>query len=361
MEWLRKDEQVAQALRELLIAGEWVDVLPGYRKLERRFKVNRVTLERAMQRLTDEGMLAAAEAGKRRRILHRAETRAEERKVSSVLVIGPRPLNDYSPTYRSLLSRFFQVAESEGWKVNYESLDFSFPRKSITQTERLIADYQPVRVVFVSASAALVQWMATKAKIACFTFGGEVTGWEDRIDCVASSFGELVCAAASMIRRYGHRRLLIPMVSGRSQLRDNVIAISAAAWAQDVPRVELEAMVAEQGEWLPDVLHGFWPKAFARLKPTAVIVKETNEYLSLLSYAYQRGIRIPEQLSVVLLSGDPSCKWLNPMPDRLEWPTEKFVRVAVDWLSAPVAKQRKFEFIASDYIRGGTLAGVPQQ
>lgn len=356
MEWLKKDEQVAQVLRGLIESGEWSGQLPGYRKLERRLHVNRVTIERALDRLESEHLVGSAQQGKRRVILNSSPRQESGMRHQTLLVVGPRALIDFTPTQRAILTGTLQLAESEGWKPIYEYFDFGFPRKAVTQIKRLVADYRPTRIILMLPGVSLAHWAATKSPIPCFSLGGEVTEVRDRLDGAAVSFNQIVCDAGALLRAQGHRRILIPMVSGKVLFRDKVIQASAESWAADIPIVELKAMFAEQGDWLPDVLKGFWPKAFARLGPTAVIVKENHEYLSLLSYCHRKGIRIPKDLSVIQLSSDPGCAWLDPIPDRFEFPVEKICRRALHWLQQTPHKPHGFESVPAIYLRGGTVA-----
>lgn len=356
MEWLTKDEQVAQTLRGLIESGEWSGELPGFRKLQLRLKVHRAVIERALDRLAAEGLVEPAQQGKRRRILQTGSRDLGTGKNQTLLIVGPHALNDYAHTPRASLTGVIQRAEADGWKVIYEFTDFGYPRKAVTQVKRLLADYAPSRLILMSASASLAKWAASMSPVPWFAIGGEVRAVQDQIDGVAVSFSKLVCDACALLRARGHRRILIPMISGRTEFRQHTINASAESWAVDIPLVELEAMFADQGEESPDVLHRFWPKAFARLKPSAVIAKQNKDYLSLLSYCYQKGIRIPEDLSVILLSNDTDCAWLNPPPDSFEIPVEKICRKVMHWLQRTSTKPQGFEYISATYLRGGTLA-----
>jgi len=352
--WLRRDEQVASALRELIASGEWGNHLPGYRKLEQRLKVDRETIWKALHKLEAEGWVAPSEPGKRRRILRRGRQK-ETVESRILLVVGPRPVNDFSPTYRSLFSDLFQKAESRGWHVIYTHFAFDFPRRSVTALRREVVNHAPSRVLLVSPTVPLVKWM-TETPLPTFALGGELDPYRDRINGCGFSFGGMVCAAATLLRNKGHQRLLIPMVTGKTMLRELTIARSVEGWARDIPRVELEAMFPEQGEWLPDVLRGFWPKQFATLKPTAVIVKESNELLSLLSYCHRKGIQIPADLSVVQLAGDASNLWLDPVPDRFEFPNAALCRKILQWMEKPPARPTGFETMENSYVPGGSVA-----
>jgi len=356
MEWLTKDEQVAEALRDLIQSGEWSGQLPGHRRLMQRLKVHRVVIERALDRLVAEGMVEPAQQGKRRGILKAGSGGQGKDGNQTLLIVGPHGLNDYSHTNHTILTSVFQSAEAEGMKVSYEFTDFGYPGKAVTQVKRLLADHAPTRLILMSPSVSLVNWAVSGSTVPWFAIGGDVRAVPDPIDGLGVSFSKLVCDACALFRANGHRRILIPMISGRTVLRKAAMDASTKSWAADIPRVELDAMFANQGEERPDVLARFWPHAFARLKPTAVIAMQNKDYLSLLSYCYQKGIRIPEELSVILLSNDSDCAWLNPQPDCFEFPVKKICRKVMRWLLKPAAKPQGFEFVSSTYLPGGTLA-----
>ncbi|MFD0895571.1 substrate-binding domain-containing protein [Luteolibacter ambystomatis] len=354
--WRGKGEQVADVLRDLIAAGEWTGQLPGYRTLEQRLKVNRETIEKALRRLEEEGWVGPSAPGKRRTICHRSPSKRTGRQ-SSLLVIGPRPLHDCSPVNRTMLTRIFQEAESRGWRVVYHHFDFEFPRRAVSSMKRSVADHRPDRVLLQTPSEALEKW-ALSAPVSCFRLGGSGSAKGiQSLQGVGLSFSGMVCKAAAMLWERGHRRLMIPIVSGKQVMRERTIEASAASWARGVPLIELEAMFPDQGEWLPDVLRGFWPREFPRLLPTAVIVKESNEFLSLLSYCHRQRVRIPRDLSVVQLAGDPASLWLDPQPDRFEFPVEAMCQKVMRWLENAPAKEGSFDWLEPTYHRGGTVAG----
>lgn len=356
--WRGKGEQVADVLRELIAAGEWTGLLPGYRTLEQRLKVNRETIEKALGRLEEEGWVGPSAPGKRRAICHK-KARKQSHRQSSLLVVGPRPLHDCSPMNRTMLTRVFQEAESRGWRVAYHHFDFEFPKRAVSSMKRAVGDHRPDRVLMQTPSEALESW-AHGAEVPCFRLGGSGSPVGGRsLQGTGLSFSGMVCTAAGMLWEKGHRRLMIPIVSGKQVMRERTIDAFGAGWGKGIPRVELEAMFPDQGDWLPDVLRGFWPREFPRLRPTAVIVKESNEFLSLLSYCHRQRIRIPEDLSVIQLAGDPASLWLDPQPDRFEFPVEAMCQKVMRWLEHASAKGGEFEWLEPTYHRGGTIAKAP--
>ena len=207
MEWLAKDEQVAQALRGLIESGEWSGQLPGYRKLERYLKVHRVIIERALDRLMVERLVGPAEPGKRRRILKGSPGPRGTNVRQTLLIYGPHALDDFSATQRKVLTSIFQMAESEGWEVTYEFANFGYPRKAVTQVKRLLADHRPARLILLLPSVSLAHWAASSPAVPCFVVGGETRATGDRLNGISVSFDQIVCEACSLLRDLGHQRI----------------------------------------------------------------------------------------------------------------------------------------------------------
>lgn len=352
--WLKKDEQVADALRTMIASGEWTGTLPGYRKLEQRLQVSRPTIEKAFDRLTAEGWLGPAVAGKRRQIL-RADLAAPAVQRRRLLLVGPRPLLELSGVPRQILFETMLKAEADGWEVSFEHFDFGFRKRAVSRLEQLVDEFRASKVLLIFPNDALVAW-TTQSKVPCFSLSEDIDANWQGSQGISVPYSQLVCEAAELLRAQGHWRILIPLLSGKVLLRNNVMEASAAGWAKDYARTDLELMFPEQGEWLPGVMKGFWRKPFAVLKPTAVIVKGTNDFLSLLSFCNQAGIRIPYDLSVIQLSSDPISEWLDPVPDRFEFPVEKICRKILQWLDSTATTRGGFETLSAAYHRGGTVA-----
>ena len=239
--------------------------------------------------------------------------------------------------------------------VAYEHFNFSYPQKAVARLAQLVTDHRPSRLIAMTVIPAFGPWLY-RHPLPTFTLGGDMPGYPEWVSSAGISFGRLVEDAGTILRAQGHRRILVPIHAGRTELRNAAIAASAASWAVDIPAVELKAMFPFQGQRLPDIHAGFWPRIMPKLRPTAVIVKDHHEYLSLLSYCIRHGLRIPEDLSVVQLSSDANSTWLTPSPDRYEFPVKRICQIVMRWLQQAPNPVGKIHRLSATHVKGGTVA-----
>lgn len=103
---------------------------------------------------------------------------------------------------------------------------------------------------------------------------------------------------------------------------------------------------------------GYWARQFKRLRPTAVLVFETYQYISLLSFCAQTGIRIPQDLSVVCHCYDRSFDWFVPRPAMMPYPGHKTLAHFRQWLKADL-RPIGHKHIGGIFQEGATLAASP--
>jgi DNA-binding LacI/PurR family transcriptional regulator len=96
--------------------------------------------------------------------------------------------------------------------------------------------------------------------------------------------------------------------------------------------------------------------------PTAVITVSWFEYLAAFSFLHRQGLRIPQDVSLICLSDDPTAAWMNPEPARFVHDSARVAEVLADWVSAPpvIAEDHApFIEVASHWAHGGSLGPPP--
>ena len=76
----------------------------------------------------------------------------------------------------------------------------------------------------------------------------------------------------------------------------------------------------------------------------------------------QKGIRMPEDVSMISVGHDPVFDWLQPSVARIEYDLDKMVRQCVLWarsVSRGKPSQRK-SYIKAKLVEGGTIGPVPR-
>jgi DNA-binding LacI/PurR family transcriptional regulator len=106
---------------------------------------------------------------------------------------------------------------------------------------------------------------------------------------------------------------------------------------------------------VPAAWSGYWKKSFSSLRPTAVVLFEDTHVLSLYSYCYTHGIRIPTDLSVISIGYESRFEWCQPRPTMLRYPGNTAVAHFQQWLEGglkPIGRK----FFELEMIEGESVA-----
>jgi hypothetical protein len=97
----------------------------------------------------------------------------------------------------------------------------------------------------------------------------------------------------------------------------------------------------------------------ARVKPSLVILRDVSEAISFHSFCLSNGIRMPEDISMLVVNDMPFLAWLNPPPTRYAFPHAKAVQHFQSWVrrGLPAGYWKNFD---SEFVGGETLGPAPQ-
>ena len=167
------------------------------------------------------------------------------------------------------------------------------------------------------------------------------------VDMVSHALAELIAL--------GHRRIFLPLCNRPpgmvKSVREAVVRPLRALgvngqgkdWVPDSPYEGpqvIEAMVLQALGWKP--------------RPTGWIFFDWREFLAAACVFRDFGLKVPDDLSMIVLSSDPAMAWYRPAPAHFRQPLESMAKAAVEWILHESADtSRCFE---ADWFPGGSLA-----
>lgn len=313
-------EQVASYLRDELHQGRWAGTMPGAPALAAEMGVDKKTVEAAFRFLEEECLLVRQGAGRPRRIE----------------MLGKNSMR----SLRVGLLCFDSASRSELFMTELRHrLDGAghipfFPNKSLQEL-----GMNPARVARVARMAEADAWVVTAAS-------REVLEWfaeqETPAFALAGRYGGLplagtrpdkssaITAVVHRLAALGHRRISLLC---RRQLRLPEPARSVRAYL-----AALEASGIRTGSFhLPDwgeTRDGFLrmlKSIFGPTPPTALILDEAHLYHATYHYLTRRGLRIPEDVSLVCTDADYSFSWCEPSVAHIAWDHRPVVYRVMRW------------------------------
>ena len=95
--------------------------------------------------------------------------------------------------------------------------------------------------------------------------------------------------------------------------------------------------------------------------PTALIIDEAPFFIATQQFLASRGIRVPQQVSLICTDADSTFTWCLPSVSHIRWDSRLVARRIVRWAAA-VSRGRKDvkqSFTLAEFVKGGTIGPVP--
>jgi hypothetical protein len=350
--------QLADRIGQEIRKGTWSGELPGKRTLAERFGVNVKTCAAALDLLEHRGWVGPAAAGSGREILAGGKEGPAERdgRGRRLLMIHPAAgllsIADFQ-----MLHRMGETWERDQGQAVWARVDYARFKEPGPVLDGLIARH--------SADAILLYvpelgWgRAAAARRPFYQVGGPYEA-DVPISLGAYALDREVQRVVAHLRGLGHRRILIPSESMSGRMHRSVV---------DGLR-EGGGALPDSGRWddycpvfpesVPAVWTSYWKRAFATLRPTAVVLFEDTHVLSLYGHCFIRGIRIPEDVSVVSIGYEARFEWCKPRPVMMRYPVKPAVAHFKRWLAGglkPIGKK----FFPLEMVAGESVARPPKE
>jgi DNA-binding LacI/PurR family transcriptional regulator len=345
--------QTADILRADILAGTWPRGLPGELELSGRLHVSRVTLRAALAQLEREGLLRAGQ-GRRREVVRPASPVATASLRRAVALLTPLPLHRLPASVLYWVDELREHLEALGWPLEIHESAAAYRARPVQVLEELAARARPSGWVLYHSTPAMQRWFAATGRPAVIA-GSRHEGV--LLPSVDVDYAEAARHAAHRLRSLGHRRLALlwPDSNLAGDLSSSQ-AFLAAAEGLDVTSARHDSTVRGVSLALQRLFAG--PGS-----PTALFVFQATHALTTLGWLQRRGLRVPDDVSLLSRDHDPFLECALPAPSRYSVPAARFARelsraVADLVTGAPPARPRA-RLIMPDFVKGETLAPNP--
>lgn len=255
------------------------------------------------------GAIAAAEAGHSRQIIQNSGHSVSTEQ-GTLLVICDIMSKINHESY-SQLTESMNFWRERGGSTLIKEVDFTTSRNASALLASWVEVTNPRGILMMMPTKI---WMeaARDTKIPYIQYGGIHDPTKNSGTMVAQSAGQVSTLIFHYLKSKGHSKILYPWKSLASMTHDSVckayvqvFGVAAIPVEQAIPLVEFH----KPTDW-----GSYWARALSKVQPTVVILDQTLEAISLISFCGSAGIRIPRDLSVFVNDDGPSLEWLAPRP-----------------------------------------------
>ena len=354
-------DQVAQAIEREIAAERWRDWLPGERNLQKVFNVSRQTVRAALARLIARRTIEVEPfRGYRIKRVKRAAAGVTAVQTRDVGLICPEPVYRMPPRFIQVLDVLRGLCASEGY--NLELIEGQ--RFARTAPGRLMP-----RLVRTDPKACWILVMAPRAMQAWFAESGEPVVVYGNVypglglNSTGIDFHASIRHAASHLLAKGHRRIAfvsyaLKRAGEEESLRGFREAFAAHRGSPAVP------LLIERPDGDADALCRQIDGALnSAPRPTAFVISHSHHYATVASHLATRGLRVPDDVSLISRSEDLFLRFLRPTPafyranmDQIARLLFDLVRHAIDGTAKPGAQH----LLIPEFVPGGSVAPPPK-
>ena len=328
-------QQAAALIRARIEAGEWRDVLPGETQLGAAMDISRPTVRKALDILTEQGILVAAEKGKSRQLRERVGTGALRSALVNVLL--PMPLHELTPGYQGGIGQLRERLEARGREVGLVVGARAWQGKRCGTHLAAILDRHPAAAwVVIDPTPSIERWLE-ETRVPCVCVGGT---YQHHLPRVGSEGNLTIRRAARMLIDLGHRRIVYPVHDTYGE--QMVVHFRGAM--EETGVVWSESFHAPRWPGHANNLFPLLERLFSRPEPpTAFITLGLFNLLPLVTWLGGQRLRIPDEVSVIHILNDPLLESIYPSLTRFSSRREKLNRATVEFVDRLMRTGQTFD------------------
>ena len=343
---LSAPEQVSACLREALLQGHWQGTIPGVNRLSEELGVNHKTVEAALHLLEQEGLLEGQGAGRKRRIVL-PEVEATPMRIANLLY-------SHGAKMDPITLHLFHRLEESGHVPFHAEQTLSDLKMVPSRIRRLVERTEADAWIVGAGSREVLKWFAEQP-IPAFAQFGRRGGL--LLAGVGPNKPAALVEATERLLELGHERIVLLCFEERRVPKPGV---SERAFLETLEAHGIRTGVYNLPQWedSQEGLYEVLTSLFQFTPPTALIIDTPQRmFVPVREFLAQRGLRVPEDVSLVCTDDSPTFAWSNPSSAHITWDHRPVVRRIVRWVDniSQGREDQRQTLTKATFVDGGTI------
>lgn len=313
--------QVAERIAREIRQETWVERLPGERTLAESLNVSRKTLRKALAVLHHDGVIRTTH-GLGHEIVEAPAAVPHERQALSIGLVAPESIEYLRPFSALWIDALRSLLIEHGARLSTFAGPRFFtgnPAKALTQ----LVNRTPQHCWLLAHSNERIQQWFYDEQVPCVVAGSCHPGLD--LANVDLDYFAVCRHAVGVMLRHGHRHIaFLTPTSQRAGDLESEAGFSAGV--RQPSYGEITPLILRHDGTVPGInrmLHRMFDYG---TPPTAVLVANPSYYLTAASFLAERGLRIPQDVSLVSRDNDVFLPFLNPQPARYSCNPKTFAK-----------------------------------
>ncbi len=278
--------------------------------------------------------------------------RAMECADRKVVFMVHQPLDHVADSSRRLIEQIRGRVRRKGWQEEVCVVDYLHAKRPRRVWDELIPHEVGVKMVALYGRPSLADW-ALRNHVDMLFLGGVTEG--RNVPMVGVKSALMAADTLARLTALGHTRIMLPLCDRPESFKVGIREATRRAIESAGGHYQGNYHNPESPYLQPDVLLGLLERGFAGNPPTALVFLDWKELISAQGFLARRGLRIPEDVSVVLLNDAVSADWFHPLPCRYRFPIRRIASMIVHWLEHG-AGDLEGNVLSGEFIAGGSIA-----
>lgn len=354
-------EQVAQSIEQEIAAQRWREWLPSERALQRILNVSRQTVRAALERLAASGRISVEPYRGHRIAASPTGTRPTGASaIREVGVICSEPVYRMPPRFIQVLDVFRALCAESGLNVDVLEGQRFMRTDPGRLMPRLVRSTPKACWILVLANRPLQEWFERSGQ-PVVVYGNVYAGL--KLPGAGINYHACIRHATSLLLAKGHRRVAFVAYDLRRAGEDDSLRGFREAFAAHPPGTAVP-LVIERPDSDADALCRQLDGALrSPERPTAFVVSHTHHYATVATHLAARGLRIPDDVSLICRSEDPFLQFMRPKPVFYRSNMEVAARLLFDRVRHAIggtARPGDQRLLIPELVPGGSVAAPPR-
>jgi DNA-binding LacI/PurR family transcriptional regulator len=346
-------EQVAEHLRMEMQRGSLSGSMPGVIPLVAELGVNHKTVKSALRMLEDEGLLLNQGRGHQRLIT------LSENYAPPALRVGLLGFSAGSRRW-SFMVELRHLLEEAGQAPFHPDKGLLDLGMKVSRVAQLVEQTEADAWVVCGGSQDILKWFSEQETPA-FALFGRMEGLP--LAGTKPDKRSSLAAATHCLLGHGHRRISL-LCRSSHRLPKSSRLMRTFLDELEAGGIATGAFNLPDWEESPEGLERCFESLFGGLTPpTALILDQTILYHSAHHYLAHRGLRVPGDVSLVCIDGDPDFDWCRPAVAHIQWNSGPGIRRIVRWANDVRRNKddRRQSLTKAEFIDGETIGPAPRE
>ncbi len=346
-------ELAAEHLRQGIAEGRWRDHLPGVRPLAAELAVSKETLRSALAVLEKSGELKCQGAGRYRKILKLRTDGLRKDGPLRVAILLRLPLEQQNAMSQSLMQKLIREIAQAGHYGFIAEKYVKQPGVDGMLLANLVEASRADAWIAYSPGYEVLAWFVSHG-VPIMTIGGHPFGLT--LPCARSDLTRAMSDAVDTLVSLKHRRIVL--ITTEKWLKPKLNG-SALSFCAPMERHGLSVTDYNLPDWpkTAEGLESLLESLFQTTPPTALLILEPAWTVATLAFLLRRGLRVPEDVSIIAMLDDPVLKLWRPPLAHFRWSTTHHIHHALKWLQSLVDRSEPpgLKNFPVTFVPGGTV------